>query len=243
MPPPKVILKFAALTIFLGAVLLIEWWSGPVRAYGAFFRGLGNIAFSTQFWFWPDAYVRFLDPENIQPADLPPGVNVPPGTKLQDIRILDTLLVLNNRKTRTDFGFLRTSSRLNGYTPVAFFVALALATPGRWRKRLKGLGWGLLLVHLFILLRLTVYLAEGYCGDKPFALFHPGPTSFRILKAVSGTLHDNPTVSYVVPTFIWFLLLFRPSQWQPKNETPKTDHREKSGTSPPPRGHPLASAK
>jgi hypothetical protein len=206
MPPPRVILSYFLRVLIYGVVLLAPW-PGVTGAHAAFFRWTGNMVFA-QFWFWPDGTVKFKDPNNLRPGDIPPGVTPPPA-----IGVKDTLMILENRKTRTDFGFLRTSSRYIGYMPLATFIALALATPVAWRRRLIALGWGLLLVEAFVILRLTLTLAVGYCGTKAYALFNPGPRTFQFLGYIENVLQDDPTVSFVAPVFIWIALLFRPSRW------------------------------
>ena len=87
-------------------------------------------------------------------------------------------------------------------------IALVVATPLSWSRRGWALLWGLLLTHVFIALRLTLTLAAGGFAvpDKAYALFHPGAFWQRILTGGQNVLSDNPTVSFVVPVFIWFLV-------------------------------------
>jgi len=212
MPPPKVILKFSG-ALFLLWVVLLAPWPGIERGYSAFFRFGGNIALA-RFWFWGDASVRFCDASNIGPCQLPPWAKAPPPQQEKD-----TVMVLENRQARGDIDFLRTSSRLIGYWPTAALLGLILATPAPWNRKLKALAWGLLLVHAFILLRVSIHLAiDGFTGDKAVAIFHPGPWGVRALGYARLVLNDDPVVSFVVPVFIWVVLLFRPSLWA--QETP-----------------------
>ncbi len=224
MPPPRTILKFSLwLLIFWG--LLLTKWPGLEKTYAAAFRELGDVVFA-RFWFWPQATVRFLDPKAVMPGQLPPGVDAP---KAQDV--LDTVMVLENRDAPAELSFVRISSRLIGYLPTAIMIGLVLATPTTWKRRLLGLVWALLAVHAFIILRITVKLLVFYCSDKPVALFHPGLFWTKFWENAAFVIHEDPTVSLVVPVFIWFALMFRPSQWtaaQPKapNAVPESG-REK----------------
>lgn len=209
MLPPKSLGRFFLLSfaIFLALTALRL----PVdRAYAYLFRSAGNVLF-TGFWFWPEGKVRFLDlhaPDQISqinemiPGELPAGYRpLPPeGVK-------DTLMVLMNRSAPGSIGQLRTSSR-SAYWPTAMLIALVLATPLSWSRRGWALLWGLLLTHVFIALRLTLTLAAGGFAvpDKVYALFHPGAFWQRILTGGQNVLSDNPTVSFVVPVFIWFLV-------------------------------------
>jgi hypothetical protein len=206
MPTPRVLLKFSLRLLVLWALLLAKW-PGVETGYAAYFRGMGNLAFA-RFWFWPQATVRFMDPNAVTPGQLPPWADAP---KAQDV--LDTAMVLENREARGDVSFLRTSSRLIGYLPTAIVIGLFLATPVAWKRRWIGLGAGLAAVHVFILLRITVKLVVGYSGDKGVALFHPGPFWAKFWQNTQQVIHEDPTVSLVVPVFVWIAIAFRPSQW------------------------------
>ena len=65
-----------------------------------------------------------------------------------------------------------------------------------------------------IALRLTLTLsANGFAADKPYALFAPSAFSRDMLTRVESLISDNPTVSFVVPTVIWFLVALRGNGW------------------------------
>jgi len=213
MPSPKQIFGFFVLVLVYCALLLAPW-PGLDGAYAAAFRAGGNVVFH-RFWFWPEGWVRFVDPDARTAVDLPPGVRLPAAEGVKD-----TVMILENRSTPRFLGFLRTSSREVGYKPTAVLIALMLATPTSWRRRGKSLLWGLLLVHGFILLRLTVTLvANGFGADKGYALFHPAEFGMTVLDKLDTVLLMDPTVSYVAPAFFWFLLAFRPSQWASRGQT------------------------
>jgi hypothetical protein len=209
MLPPRSLGRFflLSLAIFLALAALRV----PVdRAYAYLFRSAGNVLF-TGFWFWPEGKVRFLDlyaPDQIsQINELIPG-ELPAGHKpLRAEGVKDTLMVLMNRRVPAFIGQLRTSSR-SAYWPTAMLIALLLATPLSWSRKGWALLWGLLLIHAFIALRLTLTLLAGGFAvpDKAYALFHPGAFWQRVLTGGQNVLSDNPTVSFVVPVFIWFLV-------------------------------------
>lgn len=209
MPPPKTVLKFGG-KLFLLWVILLAPWPGIESGYAAVFRALGNLSFQ-RFWMWGDGTVRFCNGENIASCKLPSWAEAiaPPPHKERD-----TILALENRQVRGTISFLRTSSRIIGYWPLVGFIGLVLATPAPWKRLLKAMGIGLLVVHAFILLRLTVYLAlDGFSGNQAVALFQPGPTMTKFLGYARVVLSDDPVVSFVAPAVIWVFLLFRPSQW------------------------------
>jgi hypothetical protein len=183
--------------------LMMAPWPGLREAHAAVFRGMGNVVFS-RFWFWGDSAVRFIDLRGVRPGDLAPGAPMPDVTDA-----FDTVMELRTRGA-SQVGYLRTSARYVAYLPIALFTALCVATPTSWRRRGVGLVIGLLLVHLFVLLRLTLtLLAGGFAAEKTYAIFRPGPFWHGVLMRLDGVLADNPTVSYIVPTLIWFVLMFR----------------------------------
>jgi len=180
------------------------------RAYAYLFRGAGNVLF-TGFWFWPEGKVRFLNlyaPDQASLInELIPGELPEEYRPLQPEGVKDTLMVLMNHRTPASIGQLRTSSR-SAYWPTAMLIALVLATPLSWSRKGWALLWGLTLIHVFIALRLTLTLLGGGFAvpEKAYALFHPAAFWQRVLTGGQNVLADNPTVSFVVPVFIWFLV-------------------------------------
>jgi hypothetical protein len=208
---PKTVAKFAGVTLAVYAVLTWAWhWSAFSHGYARYFQGIGNVAFS-QFWFWPEARVRFYDATSKSLADRvnrdlgTTGVE-PPGAQGER----DTTMLFTNRNAPGSIGFFRTASRITGYAPTAVMVALALGTPVVFRRRMWLLGWGLVLVHGFILFRLTVIvLHHGFAApDKGYALFQPGSFVSDFLKRAAVVIGDDPTFSYLVSVLLWGLMLF-----------------------------------
>jgi len=159
-----------------------------------------------RFWFWPDAGVRFLNLKSLVPGDLAPGTPT-----IEATGTFDTLMELRNRGA-PQIGYLRTSSRYVGYGPAVVVIALVLATPIPWSRRWWALFWGMVWIHIFIVLRVTLTLtANGFAADKKYALFHPSPLWSDVLARVESLLSDDPTVSFVVPAVIWFLVALRRS--------------------------------
>jgi hypothetical protein len=224
MQPPRALGRCFVLgfSIFLLLTLLYGFID---RGYASLFRSSNNILF-TSFWFWPDGRVYFLDLHSDDQASQIAEIverdafrhqlsfDVPQFLEGYDPLgfdgIKDTLMVLTNRRMPGSIGRLRASSRL-GYWPAAMLIALVIATPLPWSRRGWGLLWGLLLIHAFIVLRVTLFLAgSGYADSgKPWALFHPGALGLRVLRGAEHLLVDNPTVSFVVPVVIWFLVALR----------------------------------
>lgn len=210
---PKKIIQFAVIfAVVYGGLMALRTPLGP--AYSCLFHAGGNIAFS-RYLTSRDGSVRFI--ELNQPVlDLRRDVDFNTFGTLPDNKVIlrpkgvfDTLMLLRNRAQMGHFGMLRTSARMVGYTPTAVIVALFLATPAAWRRRLIGLGIGLVLVHGYIFVRLAIDLATGEWGfgsAKPYALFKLSDFWSGVLTRVSEVVAENPTVYLGVCVFFWLLV-------------------------------------
>ncbi|MCH7526341.1 MAG: hypothetical protein IID39_02790 [Planctomycetes bacterium] len=217
MPPPKTVIRFAAL--FLGAYTLIMLpWSGWERAYGAIFRAENNPVLSA-IWSPLGGEVHLLDlhsdtlrseVESIIGGTLPRGFPIPEATENKD-----TLLLLRNVDMPTRIGMLRTGSRLMAYTPLGVLIALALATPISIWRRLWVLAGGLVCVHLFIVIRLSILATANGFADvtKSYHLFEPSPFWKDVLRRADLVLCDNPTFHYLFPVLVWAVAVFLVVGW------------------------------
>lgn len=215
MLPPKRLGRFFFVAL-AGYAVVMAPWPGLERGYASLFRGMGNVVFA-RFWVWRDGSVRFLDLYSshlksdvgaVVAGRLPSDFTPPPPDHIKD-----TLMILINRRTPGLIGQLCTSSRYIGYEPIAVLIALVAATSLPWSRRAWALLWGMLLVHLFVAFRVTLTLtASGFAADKKYALFDPSPFWTGVLTRVESVISDNPTVSFVVPVFIWFLVALRYSE-------------------------------
>lgn len=214
MPPRNLLIRFFAVAGLIFAIFMAPW-PGLEKGYAAAFRTGGDVTFSRTFWFWTQARVRFLDLRaddlvgkinTVIPGKLPPGV-VPPRAS----GVKDTLMVLMNTDTPASTGQLRTSSRYIAYVPTVMVIAMILATPLARSQRIRALIWGLIWVHAFVALRISLTLAaKGFAAEKVYALFHPGQFMSGLLTRLETLLSDDPTVSFIFPAFLWFVLAMRP---------------------------------
>ena len=187
-----------------------------MHRYGNWFRAFNGV-FLSPFWFWPEARADALDlnsptlREEVlsrldqRVAKALPARFQPPGPEEEK----DTLLLLQNSKTLGQIGFQRTGSRLMGYTPTALLIALILATPIPWRRRLVTLIAGLVVVHAFVVLRMTLMVASRGFADvnEKFRLFTPSTLWTQVLNGAREVFCDNPTFHYVIPVVLWGFLL------------------------------------
>ncbi len=219
---PAAIIRLLVMVSFyyaIGAALIIYWpaWRSTYQSY---FRGLGNAAFE-QFLVWPKASVHFLDlnsPDLIKnirvqapPLTLPETFAVPHRDKM-----MDTLMLLKSvHPSRPGLGQLRTSSRPIGYWPKVTILAFALATPWVWRRRIWVLLWSMLLVHAFIVFRLSVFLLKGGFADprKDYRLFDMSDWWFAKLHKIDDVINDDPTINFIAPVLIWLVVMIGLELW------------------------------
>lgn len=209
----KRIIQFAVVfAVVYGGLMFLR--TPLAGGYARVFRAGGNFAFS-RYVFWADGSVRFVDlrlpsAQLFAEVDLNTYSLMPVRTQVPKPEgAFDTLLILKNRTVQNHFGMFRTSSRLVGYLPTAVIVALFLATPTLWRRRLWGLAIGLVLVHVYIFGRLAIDLATGTWGfgsAKPYALFSLSDFWSDKLTRLSEVVAENPTVYLGVSVFIWLLV-------------------------------------
>ena len=88
-------------------------------------------------------------------------------------------------------------------------VALAMASPLAWRKKAWLFLWTMIGIHLFIIVRLSIYVAANgfFDGTKKYCLHQSGDFLSALLRRLEIVLCDNPTVSFVVPAFVWIIVL------------------------------------
>ncbi|MBI1825905.1 MAG: hypothetical protein HY287_16235 [Planctomycetes bacterium] len=180
-------LFFATLCVIY-AIWLAWWpWLGP--AYRNVFSTLGVSVVGSV---GESGHVRFTAPEKIGHES-------------------DVLLVLENAKKPGSQGRLPISSRTIGYLPTGFTLALIIATPTAWHRRLWSLFWGLVLISLFVGLNLWLQVADHFSGpaSDPFFAYHPGPFWRATLTIMLKVLSKSPVTTYIAPVFIWLIVSFR----------------------------------
>lgn len=210
---PKKIIQFAVVfAVLYGSLMALRTPLSP--AYEYLFRAGGNLAF-IQYLTWDEGSVRFINlnqsmPDLRRDVDFNTYGTLPTNKAiLKPKGVFDTLMLLRNRAQMGHFGMLRTSARMVFYTPLAVILALFLATPVRWRRRLMGLGIGLVLGLIYIYARLAIDLATGewgFASAKDYALFKLSDFWAGVLTRVSEVVAENPTVYLGISVFIWLLV-------------------------------------
>ena len=174
-------------------VLVMAPWPVVGDVYAAFFRAGGNLLFSS---FGSEGRVQFRRLSDREP---------PHAAE-------DTDMILVNRRTRAESVF-SAGSRQQGYKPTAFVLALILATPIPWARRLRAALWGLLCVNVYVAFRVAVLLAGAFSGNNKLALFTPGPVAGFVLDYIGWVVVASYAGWLILPLGIWVLVTFRLRDW------------------------------
>jgi hypothetical protein len=177
--PIKSLLGFFARFLLIFVVLLLLW-SPFGNAYGRIFRAAGNGLVSAE----SRSRVWFEQPE--KPDDH------------HDVQV-----VVGNPKKHAKRSTPISSYR-HGYMPTAFLLALTLATPVAWLRRLWFVLWALLWVTFYVAIKLAL-LPIAYGGDDPIGAWtFPG-----VLRWVFWVVGASSVGWTVVPLLVWAILTFR----------------------------------
>ena len=204
MPPRQLASRFALLAVYAVAFVLIWPWVGDW--YGRAFRAGTMEMCRTLSTSW-DVKLGALDHATAHS---------------------DSELTLTNRSSRaTAKGPL--SSRYIGYAPTTFLVALILATPLTWRRRLTALFWGLVLTHVWIAFSMLLLVVHGYSRGDVVSIFDVSRFTRIALAFMREALVKAPVVKYTVPAVIWMLVSFRQSDWAKMFGVAETDDPSSPG--------------
>jgi hypothetical protein len=105
------------------------------------------------------------------------------------------------------------------YLPTVCFVALALAVPLKSRLlNLKLLGVGLVLLEPLLIGLVALPVLSFLGGTGPVRAFELGLVTHTILQLLYRALVVSPSMTYVIPLLLWWVLLGRFAI--PKSEKP-----------------------
>lgn len=197
LSPAKNIILFFLLSGLIFGLLVIPW-PGPVAGPAPYlmdgyrwgFRTAGNVVFAQ---LGQGGSARFE----------------PLSTATHE---QDTTVRLRNRLRDTS-GSMDIKILNRGYRPTAFTLALILATPIPWRRRLVALLVGFAAVSLFVMLRTWIQLVDVFSEGNVLAAYELGRATKTTLKALVGVFVRSPAVAYIVPVIIWMLVAQRREDW------------------------------
>ncbi len=183
VPIRKRVLCFV-LRVALVYTALLAVWPAIHAPYAAAFRASGNALLGR---FSPTTRTRF---ERF------------PERPHQDVKVV--LIADGHPRQRPVVGI---KSQRIGYFPVAFALALFLATPGL-RRRLWALPVGLVAIHAFVLLRVYLMLLHSFTyrfgGFRAIDAWVPD----AVLDMGVLWTFDETTSSYLAALLVWTLLAF-----------------------------------
>lgn len=187
-------LRFAALAALLYLAFILPW----PGAHDAYARGFC-------------AFARLVCAENAGPRVLRFNV-VPPD---QRNRGLDTSVTIANRALLDARGTapavrLDLDSRGIGFLPTALTLALVLATPLPWPRRLLRLIPALAAIHALIALAVHAAIWSACLDASQLAFPAPGPFAQAVIRGLDETFVVQLGASFVVPFLVWAALCLRP---------------------------------
>jgi hypothetical protein len=184
MPAPSSALRFALRLLLVYGLFIIPW-PGLKSGYGSAFRACSN------------GLLHAFGFRSI----------VELGPPAEEHAAWDVEMHMKNPGTPFRWK-MEYSSRGWGYLPTAAVVALILATPLAWSRRWFALTVGLVLVHIFIVLRIGAALF--------YSMYWGGAIPLSVVEAKAAEImlngfSNSPVTTFIVPIIIWLLVTFRRS--------------------------------
>ena len=141
------------------------------------------------------------------------------GEIARDTPLMDTVFHFDHKLYGRGGGAIPASSFYHAYLPTAILVAFMWgAREGTLRSKRKALLLALLVLHVFLVLRLssavTLQLAASTVDEKPVLAL--GEWSSKALRYVKDLFWDNAISTILVPILVWALFAFDP----PPKESP-----------------------
>jgi hypothetical protein len=174
--------------------LLIAPWLGLDAAYGRLFREVGNLIFSRTN---PRHFVIFAIGDATIDAARPTEVLA------GDRNLLDAHGYGPMKQIELD-------TRLMSFVPASLIIALILATPLPWRRRVWALWWGLICLYGFDFLPIAVWLLQEPDNSAGgLALLNLPPVARMVVNHLLDILFGKMDMVGFVPIVIWVLVTFR----------------------------------
>ncbi|MCH8146750.1 MAG: hypothetical protein IH987_01990 [Planctomycetes bacterium] len=179
-------LFFLVALVVYSAIVLFPW-SGPRRGYRALFIATIHGVYGR---FGSAGLVR-CEKRDIDAID---DINIYLGKRIGK-RIGETPVAVS-------------TARL-GYAPLAFLVALVVATPVSWGRKWRSLAWGLVFVETFVVVRSGLLIAYWFGSPGDVRIYAPGEVSGWIIATAYELLAHAPGASFLIPTLVWVAVSWR----------------------------------
>ncbi|MGB0715907.1 MAG: hypothetical protein ACPGXK_08515 [Phycisphaerae bacterium] len=202
--------------LILAGVIYVALALTPMTrdAYRVLLRGMCNAAYAN------------IGEEGHAVFRLPLSTDVTPGNDTHELMVeLERKLVKYQTVTDADGEEVRIpivsggkgkvvvpTGRL-GYVPNIELIALVLATPTSWTRRLVATLFGLILVNLFVVGRIGLMLVYFFSGavDESLQQYFFSDWMNKLVDGCYEFFYVAPTGSFLVPALIWGVLTLRPA--------------------------------
>ncbi len=158
--------------------------------YSAAFRACGNAAY-----------------ENMGNGGRIRLVKAPPEIKDFDIQVK-----LMNTKIAGARGTMEIATRKTGYLPAALTIALILATPIPFKRRLIALAIALAIMECFVLFQFYLRFVEILSQPGPLQVYNLSSFMMGVVTILVKSLSLTPVTSYIIPVVIWAMVILRKDQ-------------------------------
>ncbi|NLO51510.1 MAG: hypothetical protein GX103_10190 [Bacteroidales bacterium] len=100
-----------------------------------------------------------------------------------------------------------------GYLITAFFVALTLATPISWKRKLIAVVVGIVIVTTFVMLKMYIIILNSYTLVDWFGLYQE-PTEKARIQFWYEHFAASATYGYSFVVVVWLALVLRKKDWK-----------------------------
>ena len=103
---------------------------------------------------------------------------------------------------------------LNDYLPVAFLIALIIASPIGWKRMLAALALGLLVIHVFIFIGMWFSFLYNFNINPALQVLELKGISEKLVSFFYELLSKNPGTGVIMAIITWVLVSFNFSDWK-----------------------------
>ncbi len=182
---------FLKLIVIYG--LLLIPWPGVERGYAVYYRGMANLFYGSLGSVGTARFESFQE-----------------RSGRYDSQMIIKCVSFDGKRTTRDVPF---HTRRIGYLPTVQVTALILATSMPWRRKLRALLFGLVLIHAFIILEIGLTVMYSLT-DVRLPVFDFEPWTCHFFARLYEMTVISPTLSFILPILIWLLVCFRREDWQ-----------------------------
>ncbi len=187
------VVKFM-LSFLLVFGLLIIPWPGLEEIYAQFYRAEGQWASNI---LGPKAIVQFIE-----------------GDERLDTQINLANRLMVKQDGTVKIAFLKVGSHSMGYLPISLVIALILATPLLWKRRIQALFGGVILINGFICLKTVLLILQEYNQEDWLGLFILNPYWEQKLNVLVYILVLSGETSLLIALAVWLIVCFRKGDWK-----------------------------